>query len=259
MKIRKKGIIASLVLLFISASVSAQEVQMSQTASLGQVYGDIQESQGLLPMADLGMESGYVLYETEVATDGGQTVLQVENVRDYAAVYIDKKMVGRLTDEKKILSFEVESGEHLLQLYVENIGRITYGPEILDNSKGLFGSVTLNDREVENWKMTPLLVKECEVDKLNFEEQQHNAAPCFYKGTITMGAPRDIHLDISGWGMGEVWVNGHYAGSYWEESSQQSIPVSASSLVEGKNSIVLFELKNNGKSSVCFTEKPIFK
>ena len=30
-------------------------------------------------------------------------------------------------------------GIHKLSIYTENIGRITYGPEILDNSKGIYG------------------------------------------------------------------------------------------------------------------------
>lgn len=259
MQTRNNNIRTCLFLLLFSASVSAQEVQMSETASLEQVYGEMQESQGLLPMGDLGVEFGYVLYETEVTTNSDQSILEVENVRDYAAVYVDNQLIGRLTDEKKTLSLPVSSGRHTLQLYVENIGRITYGPEILDNSKGVFGSVTLKGEEVENWKMIPLLIKECEVNKLNFTTLQRSGTPCFYKGSLQMNTLQDTHLDTSGWGMGEVWVNGHYVGSYWEESSQQSIPIPVSSLVKGENSVVLFELKTTGKSSVRFIDRAIFK
>ena len=259
MKIDIKGIIVCLSVQFLSASVSAQEIQMSETASLDQVFGDVQESQEALPMRDLGVEFGYVLYETEVTTDINQPILEVENIRDYAAVYVDHKLIGRLTDEKKTLTLPVDAGKHTLQLYVENIGRITYGPEILDNSKGLFGSVTLNGESMENWKMVPLLVKECEVNQLSFTARRDSGIPCFYKGSIPMEILQDTHLDTSGWGMGEVWVNGHYLGSYWEESSQQSIPVPASSLVKGENSVVVFELKVTGKVSIRFTDKAIFR
>lgn len=258
MKTRNTSIIACVFLLFTLTSVFAQEIQMSETAALKQVYGDIQESQTVLPLSDLGMEFGYVLYETEVAVDAEQATLEVENIRDYAAVYVDNKLKGKLTDEQKTLSFPIGSGRHTLQLYVENIGRITYGPEILDNSKGLFGSIALNGVAIENWKMVPLLVKECVVGELNFSTQPSDGTPCFYKGSIDISVPQDVHLDISGWGMGEAWVNGHYVGSYWEESSQQSIPVPAPNLVKGKNSIVLFELKGNGKQAVRFADKAIF-
>ena len=42
-------------LLFMT-SVSAQEIQMSETASLEQIYGEVQEAQELLPMNELGIE-----------------------------------------------------------------------------------------------------------------------------------------------------------------------------------------------------------
>ena len=41
-------------LLFLT-SVSAQEIQMSETASLEQIYGEVQEAEELLPMNELGI------------------------------------------------------------------------------------------------------------------------------------------------------------------------------------------------------------
>ena len=136
-------------LLFLT-SVSAQEIQMSETASFEQIYGEVQEAEELLPMNELGLEFGYALYEATITAEEENPVLTVENVRDYAAVYVDGKLRGWMTEEKKAIPLQVLAGKHTLQLYAENIGRITYGPEILDNSKGLFGSITLSDTEIEN-------------------------------------------------------------------------------------------------------------
>ncbi len=72
-------------LLFMT-SVSAQEIQMSETASLEQIYGEVQEAQELLPMNELGIEFGYALYETTVTAGEKNPVLALENVRDYASV-----------------------------------------------------------------------------------------------------------------------------------------------------------------------------
>jgi len=41
----------------------------------------------------------------------------------------------------------------MLRIYAENIGRITYGPEILDNLKGLFGRITLDGEALSGWKI----------------------------------------------------------------------------------------------------------
>ena len=239
-------------------SVTAQEIPMREVAALTQVYGESQESDGLLSMNDLGIEFGYALYEAEIIVDTEQPILIVENVRDYASVYVAGKLQGYVTDAQKKVTLNIPAGKHRLQLYAENIGRITYGPEILDNSKGLFGSIALEGGEIGDWKMTPLLVRDCTINELSFAAQQSDGTPCFYRGNFEVSNPKDTFLDISGWGMGEVWVNGHYLGSYWENISQQTIPVPASVQTEGINSVVIFELKDNGKRTLYLSDKAVF-
>lgn len=126
---------------------------MTECAPLAQIYGEVCESDELLPMGDVGVEFGYVLYQAAITVPAGEAALELENVRDYAAVYLDGVFQGTLTDNRKTLTLKAEPGRHTLQLYVENIGRITYGPEILDNSKGLFGEARprrRNDRRLDD-------------------------------------------------------------------------------------------------------------
>ena len=124
-------VVCLLLSLFPVSSLWAQEVQMTEMASLEQVYGEQQLADLPMAMNDMGLDNGgYVLYEAEITSTSNTGILEVENIRDYAVVYIDGNPVGGLTDEKKALSFPLVTGKHLLQLYVENIGRITYGPEI---------------------------------------------------------------------------------------------------------------------------------
>lgn len=241
------------------ASVSAQEIRMSEKASLKQVYGETQEAEELASMNDLGIDFGYVLYETGISVTTEENKLELENVRDFAAVYVDDEPIGQLTDENKSVFFKTTLGEHNLKLYAENIGRITYGPEILDNSKGLFGKALLNGTAIGNWEMTPLEVRECQVGNLQFSSCKESKTPGFYKGTFQLDNSREIHLDISAWGMGEIWVNGQYAGSYWSESTQLTVPVSASALRKGENQIVVFELKDIGTQDIKLSNVPIFK
>jgi len=246
-------------LLCFSLIAVGQEINMQEIAPLEQIYGDVQESENLLPMNDLGIEFGYVLYEAEIVTESDDVVLEVENVRDYAAIYIDNNLQGTMTDNRKKVTLNVSLGTHKLRLYVENIGRITYGPEILDNSKGLFGSISLDGEEIEGWKIIPLNVKDCDINSLSFTKEVTSDIPCFHKGYFDIGTPESTYLDISGWGMGEVWINGQYMGSYWEEEKQQSIQIPAENLVMGNNEIVVFELKNNQQKSMRLSDKPLFK
>ena len=203
----------------------AQELKMTECAPLTQIYGEVSESDELLPMGDVGVEFGYVLYQAAITVPAGEAALELENVRDYAAVYLDGVFQGTLTDNRKTLILKAEPGRHTLQLYVENIGRITYGPEILDNSKGLFG--------------------EARFRRGQFDRAAHEGA---------------VYLDVSGWGMGEVWINGHYLGSFWDEEKQQSILIPAEILAEKGNRIVVFDLKNNDPGATMrLSDKPVFK
>ena len=238
--------------------VVAQEVEMIGMASWKQIQGDIQTSDELIPMNDLGMDDGgYVLYETTI-TMGSKASLEIENVRDYASVYLDEKLIGELDNDNKSLDFTASEGEHLLQLYAENTGRITYGPEILDNLKGLFGTVELDGEELTTWKIVPLSVRTCDVNRLDFSSLGDNTAPCFYRCTFSRKREQELHIDMSGWGIGEVWLNGEYLGSYWERNSQQSLMAQDSMWKEGENTLIVFELKNKGKHSVKLSDKPIF-
>lgn len=82
---------------------AAQEIKMSQTAPLEQVYGETVEDDALLPMNELDMDFGYALYETTVDVEEENPTLTIENVRDYAVVYADGKLQGYLKDSSKSL------------------------------------------------------------------------------------------------------------------------------------------------------------
>ena len=238
----------------------AQELKMTEYAPLTQIYGEVCESDELLPMGDVGVEFGYVLYQAAITVPAGEAALELENVRDYAAVYLDGVFQGALTDNRKTLTLKAEPGRHTLQLYVENIGRITYGPEIRDNSMGLLGSARLGGGEISGWKITPLEVRDADPEGLAFEPLGACGEPCFRRGHFDCAAEGDVYLDVSGWGMGEVWINGHYLGSFWDEEKQQSILIPAEILAEKGNRIVVFDLKNNDPGATMrLSDKPVFK
>lgn len=252
-------IVAIGLLLTFSTAVVGQEIELDRGAPLAQVYLEAVMSQSLLPMNDLGVEFGYVLYKAKITAESESATLELDNVRDYAVVYIDGKLQGTLADNRKKIQLDNLSGTHELQLYVENIGRITYGPEILDNSKGIFGEVLLDGEDVENWTMIPLNIRNYTLTDLIFTNRAKWQTPGFYKGIFNVDAVENRYLDISGWGMGEVWINNTYVGSYWEQEKQQSILIQSDVLILGKNEIVVFELKNSQQETMSLSESPVFR
>lgn len=254
-----KNLLIILSLLLTVGAVSAQEIVMTETAQLEQIFGNQVESEEPLPMNDLDVEFGYVLYQTEINVESDEALLEVENIRDYAVIYLDEELQGAVTDNNKKLVLQSEPGEYSLRIYVENIGRITYGPEILDNSKGLFGDISIDGESLEDWTMTELKVRKTKMEDLVFSPQIEANLPEFHKAYVEIADPKDMYLDVSGWGMGEAWINGQYLGSYWEEEKQQSIQVPASALKQGENELIVFDLKNNKQSSMKFSSEPVFK
>lgn len=238
---------------------STQEIIMQELAMLDQVSGYQVESETLLSMNDLGVEFGYVLYQTDIVLEVSDALLEVDNIRDYGVVYLNEDLQGVLTDSNKRLTLSVGEGKYTLRIYVENIGRITYGPEILDNSKGLFGNIYIDGENIEGWEMTELIVRKAKLENLKFSHETYVCLPGFHKAYFEIKEIKDLYLDVSGWGMGEVWINGQYIGSYWEEEKQQSIQTPASILKKGKNELVVFELKNNQQKSLKISDVPVFK
>ena len=98
-------------------------------------------------------------------------------------------------------------------------------------------------------------------ETLEFEALGPCNTPCFRRGQFDRAAHEGaVYLDVSGWGMGEVWINGHYLGSFWDEEKQQSILIPAEILAEKGNRIVVFDLKNNDPGATMrLSDKPVFK
>jgi beta-galactosidase len=62
------------------------------------------------------------------------------------------------------------------------------------------------------------------------------------RANFTINTTADTYLDMTDWGKGCVWVNGHHLGRYWSIGPQQSLYVPAEWLKKGTNEIVVLEL-----------------
>jgi len=75
-------------------------------------------------------------------------------------------------------------------------------------------------------------------------------APQIKKGVFNLTKPLDTYLDMSNWGKGIVWINGHNLGRYWAIGPQQTLYVPAEWLIKGNNQIVVLELINTSQSVI---------
>ena len=64
----------------------------------------------------------------------------------------------------------------------------------------------------------------------------------FFEGNFDLEETGDTYLDMSKWGKGVVWVNGHNLGRYWNIGPQQRLFLPGVYLNKGKNKIIIFDM-----------------
>ena len=111
-----------------------------------------------------------------------------------------------------------------LDLLVENQGRINYGP-LLGQGKGILGSVRIDRRLVQGWRMHPLPLDEWTPDALR--RAAVAAAPAggsgFATAQFTAEEAADTFLAFPGFAKGFAWINGELLGRYWEIGPQVTL------------------------------------
>jgi beta-galactosidase len=81
--------------------------------------------------------------------------------------------------------------------------------------------------------------------------------PAFYSGIFNLTETADTYLDMSQFGKGFVYLNGHNLGKYWYIGPQQTLYVPACWLQKGENVIVVFDELKTNHASIQALDKPI--
>ncbi len=222
----------------------AFDVQLDRAASLFDVVdglGDFTAHDDVPTMDALGRYDGFALYRAEIESFG-PTVLDVDEVRDRAQVYLNGDPVGVLARTHHGRALTLPRDAHgTLDLLVEDQGRVNYGPRI-GEPKGLIGSVRLNGVSLGRWRVAGLDVGRLDVVRAALRSAGTVTGPSYRSGTFLIEHPTDLLLDTAGWGKGAAWVNGFPLGRFWSAGPQRTLYVPAPALVAGRNEIVILEL-----------------
>ena len=95
-----------------------------------------------------------------------------------------------------------------------------------------------------NWKMYKLPMSSA--PQINTGSQDAVADhPAIYHANFDLSKTGDTFLDMSKWGKGIVFVNGHNLGRYWRVGPQQTLYLPGCWLKQGQNNITVFEQLND--------------
>ena len=213
-------------------------------------------------MEDLGQSYGYILYSTRLKgpRDGWELIL--DGLHDRAHIFVNGELKGvyyRNIEQTPELAVRIPLGwgeEATLDILVENMGRINYGPMLRDR-KGLSG-VRFERQYHFGWDMYPLHMDNLDRLKYRPVSTLKDASPVFLRGEFELvGKPKDTFLRLDGFRKGFVTVNGINIGRFWnDEGPQKTLYLPAPFLKSGKNEIVVFESDGTSSLTVKLCDTP---
>lgn len=170
-------------------------------------------------------------------------------LRDRAVVYVDGVRAGVLTSEDAVLA-EPVAGPAVVELWVESLGRVNYGPRQAE-PKGITDGVRHERQYVHGVRARGLRLDAFEagaVAKVPLRPVAGEAGPGLYRAVVDVSGPGDAALSLPGGTRGFVWVNGFCLGRYWSVGPQESLFVPGPVLREGGNEVWVLELEGGAGS-----------
>ncbi len=236
------------------------EILIQDKVSLFSVLEDISaaaESPYTQCMEQLGQSYGYILYRSPLNTEENIEKIRLWEANDRANLFIDQKPVLTLYDRELLAEHEVdlqfERGASL-DILVENMGRVNFGPRMQQQRKGINHCVQINGHMHNGWKQYPLPLDN--IEKVDFGKEYKENTPAFYRGVFHAEETADTFLDFEGWGKGCIFVNGFNIGRFWEIGPQKRLYIPAPLLRQGENEIIIFETEGKVRDRFTLRDEP---
>ncbi|MFC7306470.1 beta-galactosidase family protein [Streptomyces monticola] len=215
-----------------------------------EALGDAERECGAPPtFEDLDVDRGLVRYRVDVPGPRQPHALRVRGLRDRAVVYVDGERAGVLTEDSPALP-EPVAGPAAVELWVESLGRVNYGP-LLAEPKGITGGVLHERQYLHGVRAAGLRLDAFEDTErvrglLLSGRAPEGGAAGLYGGSVEVRGAGDAGLELPGFTRGFAWVNGFCLGRYWSAGPQESLYVPGPVLREGMNDVWVLEVEGAG-------------
>jgi len=241
-----------------TAKANFGEVELIEQARLFDVLDEISRPVQRVspePMEMLGQSYGFILYRTMVTGPREEAPLVIQDVHDRALVFVDGEYRGVIDryPPGSSLSLAFGPGDYQLDILVENMGRVNYGPFLADR-KGITEGVRLERQFLYHWRIFPLPLKD--LSGVGFAPGNSQQGPIFCRGVFEVESVADTFLALPGWTKGVCFLNGFNLGRYWEVGPQRTLYIPAPLLRKGPNELIVFELYGMLRPVVELRDKP---
>ncbi len=210
-----------------------------------------------VPMEKLDQGYGFILYSANVKGPREENWLTLQEVRDRAHIFVDGKFKGvqYRNDKEASVKFGVPKEGVKLDILVENMGRINYGPYLKD-AKGITEGVRLGQQFLYGWTAYTLSMDDVSNLPLKDGVNTFDGSPVFLSGTFDAGdEPKDTFVKLPGFKKGVIFVNGKPLSRHWEIGPQKSAYLPAPFIKKGVNEITVLELDGFDKAEAILDDQ----
>lgn len=230
--------------------IQIADIDFVAYAPLESTISRVEKSRDPLNFEAMDFAYGSAIYTCRLpACDEGY--LRITDAHDFVRVFVNDSLVGELyrglKDQHTLKMPATQEGDEL-RIFVEAMGRINYSRMIHDR-KGITEKVELISRSASGHELCYTL-KNWEIqliDARDLPEKWEELAPnqpraAYYKGSFRLKKIGDTFLDLSSWGKGFVWVNGHCLGRFWNVGPQQTLYCPGCWLKKGENEVIVMDI-----------------
>ncbi|KAJ5812920.1 Glycoside hydrolase family 35 [Penicillium robsamsonii] len=232
--------------------IEIPSVKLTPSVDIFDSLPDAIEKEFPVNMEAVGQATGLILYRHVVTTPVKGAIKTGDKPRDRILVYVNKKRVGVIDGTYKTpntVNLDLKESD-VLDVLVENLGRVNFGGEIVDQRKGIVGNVTVGESVLSKWAIYPLpLATPPKATGETTLKPSATSGPVFFTGTFDLDKVGDTFLELPDWTKGVVWVNGVNLGRYWIVGPQQSLYLPWCYLRKGENEITVLALEPTGTDS----------
>ena len=256
--------------------ITIPKFALTEYAPLGNGMGSSVQSRDIRSFEDMDMGWGIADYSTALPKIPVGSMLTLNEPHDFAQVFVDGKYIGkidRVKNEKTLMLPPVEKGAELC-IRIEAMGRINFGRAIKDY-KGITKEVTISAEmdghevswNLKNWTIVPIpdnyetAVKALSVGTETSKRTRQHAKLLtkagYYRGHFTLRKPGDTFLNMEAFGKGQVYVNGHAIGRFWNIGPQQTLYLPGCWLKQGRNEVIVLDVvEPKGEPTSFGQDKP---
>lgn len=213
-----------------------------------------------LTMEEVGQSYGYILYRCHKAGPGTVEKSRVADAGDRVQLYCNGQHLATQYREQigEQISFTLSEEHNQLDLLVENMGRVNYGPRLLSPSqrKGLRGGLVIDLHLESGWDIYPLALDN--IDAVDFSAGWAPRQPAFYEYCFDIDHPADTFLDCRTLGKGAAFINGFNLGRYWQRGPLGYLYIPAPLLRHGENRLVVFDTEGGDVADLALLDAPVY-